>query len=146
MSDKKSKRQERREKIKKQETRSRLITLGAITVGAALLVFVFVFPQLKGVGEIATPPAALEAPRDGLTIGPADAPATIDVFEDLQCPACRSFTETTEPLIIQYLVNEGKARFVFHHYPFLDGPGATAGRVRRPASHESCAKPAARRS
>jgi len=141
MSDeKKSKRQERREKIKKQETRRRLVTLGFMTLGAALLVLVFIYPQLKGVGELVTPAPSLEAPRDGLSIGNPDAPALIEAFEDLQCPACKSFTENTEPLIIQYLVLEGKARFVYRHYPFLDGPDATSvGESDQAANATMCA-------
>jgi protein-disulfide isomerase len=61
---------------------------------------------------------------DGLSLGDPNAPATIDVFEDFQCPACRNFTENTEPLIIQNLVATGKARYVFHNYPFIDDQAA----------------------
>ena len=49
--EKKSKRQERREKIKKQEARSRLVMIGLITLGAALLVFAFVYPSLRPIAE-----------------------------------------------------------------------------------------------
>jgi len=141
MSDeKKSKRQMRREKIRKQETRGRLLTILMIVVGAGLIVFVFLGSTIGSIGEIITPEAPIEAPRDGLAIGNPDAPVTIDAYEDMQCPACRSFTETTEPLIIQYLVLPGKARFVFHHFPFLDGPGAgTAGESDQAANAVMCA-------
>ena len=44
--EKKSKRQERREKIRQQEMRRRLLTIGLISIGAALLVFAIVWPQL----------------------------------------------------------------------------------------------------
>ena len=50
--DKKSKRQERREKIKQQEQRSRLITIALVTLGAALLVFAFIYPSLKPAVEV----------------------------------------------------------------------------------------------
>jgi len=42
--DKKSKRQERREKMRQQEQRRRLLTIGLITIGAALLVFAVIWP------------------------------------------------------------------------------------------------------
>jgi protein-disulfide isomerase len=115
-----SKRQERRERMQRQQQRQRLITIGLIVLGAAIIVFAVVWPQVRSVGEIVTiTPAALPN-ADGLSLGDANAPATIDVFEDFQCPACRSFTESIEPLIIQDLVATGKARYVFHFYPFLD--------------------------
>lgn len=116
-----SKRQERRAQIQRQGQRRRLITIGLVVIGAALLVFAFVWPQIKSVGEIitVTPAAALPNP-DGLSLGDPAASVTIDVFEDFQCPACQFFTESIEPLIIQNLVATGKARYVFHQYPFLD--------------------------
>jgi len=119
--EKKSKRQERREKMKQQETRSRLITMGLIVLGAALIVVAFVYPQFI------TPEPRDLSKADGMTLGDPNAPATIDAFEDFQCPACQYFTQSIEPLIIQYLVDTGQARFVFHNYPFIDGDGASNG-------------------
>jgi protein-disulfide isomerase len=119
-----SKRQERRERMQRQQRRQRLITIGLITLGAALVVLAVVWPQFRPADDvIPVTPAALPN-ADGLSIGDPNAPATIDVFEDFQCPACRNFTENTEPLIIQNLVATGKARYVFHNYPFLDDQAA----------------------
>ena len=119
--EKKSKRQERREKMRTQAQRSRLITIGLIVLGAAFLVFAVVAPQLRTPDAVVTSaPANLPNPN-GATLGDPNAPVTIDVFEDFQCPACKSFGEQIEPLIIQYLVQPGKAKYVFHNYPFIDG-------------------------
>jgi protein-disulfide isomerase len=113
-----SKRQQRRAQMQRQQQRQRLILIGLIALGAALVVFAIVYPNLKSVGEIITvrqrPPNA-----DGLSLGDP-VRRTIDVFEDFQCPACKSFTATTESLIIENLVSTGKARYVFHNYPFID--------------------------
>jgi protein-disulfide isomerase len=115
-----SKRQQRREQMQRQQQRQRLILIGLIVLGAALVVFAIVYPNIKSVGEIITvTPATLPNP-DGLSLGEAKAPATIDVFEDFQCPACKAFSENTEPLIIENLVSTGKARYIFHNYPFID--------------------------
>jgi protein-disulfide isomerase len=122
-----SKRQERREQMQRQQRRQRLILIGLMVVGAALVVFALVWPQIKSVGEIITVTPAALPDANGLSLGKADAPATIDVFEDFQCPACRSFTESTQPLIIENLVATGKARYVFHNYPFIDGNGVGSG-------------------
>jgi protein-disulfide isomerase len=115
-----SKRQERRERMQRQQQRQRLITIGLIILGAAFVVLAVIWPQLRPVGEIVTVTPAALPDADGLSLGDPNAPATIDVFEDFQCPACQRFTENTEPLVIQNLVATGKARYVFHNYPFLD--------------------------
>ena len=62
---------------------------------------------------------------NGLTIGDANAPARIEVFEDFQCPACLRFSQQVEPLILKELVETGKAYYVFRHYPFLDSRSET---------------------
>lgn len=134
-----SKRQERRAKMARQQRQQRLIIIGVIVLGAALVVFAAVWPQFKSVGEIITvTPAALPNPN-GLSLGDAKAPATIDVFEDFQCPACRSFTENTEPLVIENLVSTGKARYVFHNYPFLDDRLGKGGESDQAANASMCA-------
>lgn len=138
--EKKSKRQVQREKVEKQKQRNRLITIGLITVGAILLVFAFVAPTLRGVGEIITVTPASLPNADGLTLGEPDAPVTVDIFEDFQCSACRYFSESIEPLIIQNLVATGKAKYTFHNYPFLDGNGAGShGESDQAANASMCA-------
>ena len=137
---KKSKRQERRERMRHQAQRSRLMMIGMIVVGASLLVLALAFSQKKSVENIITvTPADLPSP-DGLTIGDPNAKVTIDVFEDFQCSACQVFTERTEPLIVQYLVEPGRAKYAFHNYPFLDGPGVSdKGKSDQAANASMCA-------
>jgi protein-disulfide isomerase len=135
-----SKRQERRERMQRQQRRQRLILIGLISLGAALVVLAVVLPQLRPVGEIVTVTPAALPNADGLSLGDPNAVAIIDVFEDFQCPACQRFTENTEPLIIQNLVASGQARYVFHHYPFLDGNGAgNGGESDQAANASMCA-------
>ena len=118
--DKKSKRQVRREKMRNQAQRSRLMMIGLIIAGAAILVLAVVFTQKQSVENIiAVTPASLPN-ADGLTLGDPNAKVTIDTFEDFQCPACKDFSESIETLIIQNLVETGKAKYTFHNYPFLD--------------------------
>ena len=49
-------------------------------------------------GALATPrtrtPLAL---ADGRAVGKADAPVTLEVWTDFQCPICGQFAETVEP-------------------------------------------------
>jgi protein-disulfide isomerase len=126
--EKKSKRQERREKMQQQQKRSRMVTLVLIVLGSALVVLAFVYPQFKSVGDIIVPEPRTDLLNpDGLSLGDPNAPAVIDVFEDFQCSHCKTFSENIEPLIIEYLVKTGKARLVYHNYPFLDGDGVSNG-------------------
>lgn len=138
--EKKSKRQEHREKVERQRKRSRLITIGLITLGAVIVVFAFVAPTLQDAGEIITvTPAALPS-ANGLTLGDPNASVTIDVFEDFQCPACQYYTDSIETLIIQNLLSSGDVKYTFHNYPFLDGNGAgNNGESDQSANASMCA-------
>ena len=135
-----SKREERRAKMQREQQRQRLRIIGLIVLGAGLLVFAIIWPQIRSVGEIVTVTPAALPDADGLSLGDPDAPVTIDVFEDFQCPACQRFTESVEPLVIQNLVADGRARYVFHNYPFLDGNGAgSSGESDQAANAAMCA-------
>ncbi len=125
------------DKLSTQIQQQRWIVIGLIVLGAALVVVAAIWPQITATfgGETASPaatdivaatPAALPNPN-GLSLGDASTPVTIDVFEDFQCPACQYFTQNIETLVIEDLVKTGKARYVFHMYPFLDGGTASEG-------------------
>ena len=46
-------------------------------------------------------------------LGPADAPVTIVVFSDFQCPYCRKFAETMKQVVSE----EKRVRFLFRNMP-----------------------------
>ena len=117
---KKSKRQVRREQRRKREQQQRMVILGIIIGIALLLAFVLVYPNLKPIDEVVTvtPRAYLQV--DGTALGNPDAKVSVDVWEDFQCPACRNYSDNTEPLLIRNYVDTGKVRYVFHQYPFID--------------------------
>jgi protein-disulfide isomerase len=48
-------------------------------------------------------------PQDGIRLGRADAPATIVVFADLKCSACRGFALKEQDDVVRDLVRTGKA-------------------------------------
>ena len=111
--DKKSKRQERREKILKQERRNRLLTIGLIALFAALIVFAVIWPQIRPVAAVVSAdPGPLPNANDN-SMGDPDAPIKIEEFADFQCPFCERFHEETEPLLKQYYVETGKVQFTY---------------------------------
>lgn len=61
--------------------------------------------------ELATPPALT---KDTPIRGPRNAPVTVHVFSDFQCPFCQRVNGTLEELDKAF---PGKLRFAFHHMP-----------------------------
>lgn len=111
--EKKSKRQERRDKMVQQERRNRLITLGLIAIGAALVVFAVIWPQLRPVAEVVSVDPGNHYKPDDNTMGDPNAPIKIEEFSDFQCPFCERFHEETEPLLRQYYIETDKVQFVY---------------------------------
>jgi protein-disulfide isomerase len=72
-------------------------------------------------------PATVAAPElwDGRSLGPAEAPLELVVWSDFQCPACRLFAQTVEPILLQRYVVPGKLRITYRDYAFL-GDGTAA--------------------
>ena len=111
--EKKSKRQERRERIAQQERRGRLFTIGLIVLGAALVVFAVIWPQIRPVAQVVSVDPGAGYKTDDNTMGDANAPITIEEFADFQCPYCERFHKETEPLLRQYYIETDKVRFVY---------------------------------
>jgi len=111
--EKKSKRQERREKMHQREVRSRLFTIGIITVVAAVLVFLVVWPQIRPIADVVAVESTPRANAERNTAGDPNAPIKIEEFADFQCPFCERFHQETEPLLMQYYVETGKVQFVY---------------------------------
>jgi protein-disulfide isomerase len=56
--------------------------------------------------------------------GNINAPSTIIVFADFQCPFCKKLYDDVEKQLIQEYVDTGKAKFIYKNYAFL-GPDST---------------------
>ncbi|TQM46118.1 DsbA family protein [Pseudonocardia cypriaca] len=67
-----------------------------------------------GTGEL---PAGATAA--GVTVGNPDAPATIDLYLDFQCPACAQYEQQAGATIDQ-LVTSGQAKIVYHPVAYLN--------------------------
>jgi protein-disulfide isomerase len=66
-------------------------------------------------------PSALTATElaDGHALGSADAPVTVEVWADYQCPYCALFSTQVEPQLVAQYVASGQVRLVFRDLAFL---------------------------
>src|SRR5436190_20813829 len=111
---KKSKRQERRNKAQQKERVSRLRTMGLIVVGAAILVFLFISQQAKPIAGIVTVEPVARYQPDHNSLGDPNAPIQIAEYSDFQCPYCKQFYTTTEASLDENFVKTGKIYFTYH--------------------------------
>ncbi|HKG55422.1 MAG TPA: thioredoxin domain-containing protein [Anaerolineales bacterium] len=111
--ERKSKRQERRTKIAQQERRNRLVMIGLVILGAVLLVFAVVWPQLRPIAEVVAVDTGTYPDAKDNSMGDPNAPIKIEEFADFQCPFCDRFHKETEPLLKQYYIDTGKVHFAF---------------------------------
>lgn len=115
-----SKREAVRERRKQKQRKQRLfIVLGVVGV-AAVIAALLIIPSLLPVGDIVVITPHERPMVDGRAMGDPNAPVTIEVYEDFQCPACKSFTEQIEPQIVDAYVATGEVYYIFRHFPFLD--------------------------
>jgi protein-disulfide isomerase len=85
-----------------------IVAVSAVAV-AALLVWL---SQTSGSGEEEIQEILAAVPQDGKTLGAEDAPVTVYLYEDLQCPACARFSRETLPDLIARYVEPGTAKIV----------------------------------
>ncbi|MEK7193984.1 MAG: thioredoxin domain-containing protein [Patescibacteria group bacterium] len=62
---------------------------------------------------------------DDVVLGDPNAPVTMIVFGDYQCPFCAKFFKETESLIVKNYVETGKVKMIFKDLAFL-GPESVA--------------------
>lgn len=114
--------------------------IGAVVVGLLIVGFVAI-NQLgaRASGTLSDPGIAYPAALiDGRTIGKADAPVTLEVWEDFQCPVCAKHSLSVEPILVQQYVTAGTLRIVHRDLAFL-GRGGADDESKLAASGAVCA-------
>jgi protein-disulfide isomerase len=132
MSEKKegmSKRQARREEIRRKERQQRLTIIGVIALATLAIVLLIVVPSIRSatapVGDFVKITPETYNAVDGTRMGDPNAKVKIEIFEDYTCSACKVYTESVEKQVIQEIVDAGLAYYVFYQFPFLDDRSAS---------------------
>jgi protein-disulfide isomerase len=127
MSEKKevtSKRQARKEEIRRKERQQRLIVIGVIAAIALAIVGLLVIPSIRSanapVGEFVKITPVAYSGANGTGIGDPSNKVKIEIFEDYTCSACKVYSDSVEPQVIKEIVDTGQAYYVFYQFPFLD--------------------------
>lgn len=68
-------------------------------------------------------------PQSGNSLGSSGAPATLTVFSDSQCPACRNFALNNLPRIVNKFVRPGKLRLKLVPVDFKGDPSKAGGKA-----------------
>ncbi len=69
-------------------------------------------------------------------LGEETAPVSIVEFGDYKCPNCKNFAENTVPIIVKDLVDTGKAKFYYFHYPFINVDSNRTAKFAESVYHE----------
>jgi protein-disulfide isomerase len=118
-------------------TRNRLYLLAAAAAAAIAVVAVVVVVSASGGSSSPTTTAVVQpsgsgssifagVPQRGDTLGRADAPATLTVFEDPQCPYCRQWNLDTLPTVVRDYVKTGRVKIVYRGIEII-GVNSVAG-------------------
>lgn len=121
-----SKRQARREEIRRKEMRGRILGISLISIGAILVAFLFIYPNFKPIGDVSTAEPLSRPDVKFNAAGNPDAPIRIDEYSDFQCPYCRIFYEKTETQLMEKFVAKGTVYFVYHSFGQFIGPESAA--------------------
>jgi protein-disulfide isomerase len=119
-------------------------TLLALVVGVAIVVaaLLAVLSQFGGPGGSSSASAKdvgelySGIPQNGTTLGKGDAPVTIYLYEDFQCPVCGQFSRETFPEVVDRSVRGGKVKVVSEPLTFIGSDSVPAARAALAAGEQ----------
>lgn len=109
-----------------------LITGLFAIVAVVVIATAYIATQPKAVTDSPIAPRVVTPsgiPSAGRTLGNANAPVTLVVWEDFRCSFCFTFTMTAEPQLVTKFVETGKLKIVYQDSLTIDSiDGSTASR------------------
>lgn len=133
-----------------QAQRKRLTILGGLLAAAVVIVVAAILISSGG-GDDKTSgggdPSAIQGaadtkaliggiPQSGITLGKADAPATIVEFADPQCPFCKEYSLNEMPSVVQNYVRTGKAKMELRFLTFIGPQSIIAAKALEAAGQQ----------
>lgn len=114
-----------REQQRRERTRN-LLVVGAVVVAIAIIAVVMVVVQSKKdtTGDVAKDTPSNLTGTYNVEIGKSSAPTTIKVYEDLQCPICKSFEQVVGQKL-RAAIADGTVKVDYHMVAFLDRSSTT---------------------
>lgn len=138
---------------KRRRTITQLAIIGGVAVLVIAIVVVAVVVGNRDKGDVVAPQVSTTVPLGGaqvplavagsaVRLGPADAPARVDLWVDYSCPHCQEFEAANNATLAQ-LVSDGKVSVSYHNVEFVTGYGGQAGSAAAcVAAHDPAAWPA----
>jgi protein-disulfide isomerase len=119
--------------------------IGAAALAAVIVIVVLVVVSQSGDdgggGDVAGADA-VESELSGITdrgtlLGDPDADVTIVEFGDLQCPACKAFSDKVVPDLIDQAIEPGDANMEFRNFTIIGPESVTAAKAALAASEQN---------
>jgi protein-disulfide isomerase len=106
-----------------------LATAGALVAGILLIGALVLTNRPASTGAAVLPaevPSVEVALVHGRALGDPNAPVTIELWSDFQCPVCERFATTLEPRLRTSYLSDGRVRLVYRDFAFLGSESVDA--------------------
>jgi len=94
------------------------VVAAVLLIVAVVVVFAVQTSRTATAADAAAPANTVDSGQV-IVVGSADAPVTIDLYEDFQCPVCKSFEDSAGSTLAS-LVADGTVQLHYHGMAFLD--------------------------